>query len=56
MQKQAAATRAEKKAIEKQKKEEIVKMKTSNPEVFLNMLYEKRLKIIKKMDEKKKHL
>ncbi|KAL4456886.1 hypothetical protein ABPG74_014524 [Tetrahymena malaccensis] len=55
IQKQAAETRAEKKALEKQKKEEIIKMKTSNPEVYLNMLYEKRLKIIKKVDEKKKH-
>lgn len=30
-------------------------MKTSNPEVYLNMLYEKRLKIFKKVDEKKRH-
>lgn len=54
VQKMAAETRAEKKSLEKQRKEEILQMRTSNPQAYVNLLYERRLKVSKKIEEKRK--
>ena len=54
MLKAAAEARNEKKNEERKRREEFLKWKEENPEKYLDGLYEKRSKMIKKLEERKK--